>query len=377
MQQQAEIIDIVEDHSCPNQTDTYQDAFRQWRRKKNNHYAFRFTKNPKETAFSETAVHESATQAEQAVLHRFGVLVGMALLCYLVIENVLDKLLVLILQRREMNIELVFWGESILYGDEQLVFWIAAIVQVLKFVVPVLILALVLRLPVRVSVPLPVTKPLQLLYGIALTMLLSAGLGMFCVRQSAELDKYRLIAGAVGGEDHRLILYMLFTIFILPLIEVMLFHGCLFQAMRQFGDRFVILTTSILAALLMHDLLDSVRVGLIILTIGYFQVKTGSFVTAAILRIIHEIYMFALYYIESMGSVYSLEWWIIVLFPCLVGIAALICMLPQKKKHPDETENEGIHLSLWDQSSAFFTSMPMVAFTILCMLLLVVSAILD
>ena len=48
-----DIIDVVEEFRCPYQTERYQAAYREWRRKKSNRYAFRFTRNTKESAFSE------------------------------------------------------------------------------------------------------------------------------------------------------------------------------------------------------------------------------------------------------------------------------------------------------------------------------------
>ena len=369
------VIDVVEDFTCPYQTSSYQEAYRSWRRRKHNPYAFRFTKNPKETAFSEsqTAVGLPPAQAEQSVLNRLGRLVGYALIGYLVIENILDKLLVLLMQLLHLHIELVFSGESRLYGDEHLVFWLAFGIQFCKYLIPAVILQSILKLPLQVSVPLKVHKPQKLISGIALTMLISAGLGLLSIPMSADLEKYRLIAVA---DDYRMILYILMTIFILPLITELLLHGSMFQAMRQFGDIFALTATAILAAALTHNIFDAIRIGLVHLTISYYLIHTGSFWSAVCLRIVHEIYMFALFYLETMDNAGSLQWWTVLLIPCLLCAGTGIYILLHKKKQTAKPVQNMTYLNLSEKLEAFFTAMPMVAFLICSVLLLVITAML-
>ncbi|MBR7084910.1 MAG: hypothetical protein IKI37_07020 [Oscillospiraceae bacterium] len=369
------VIDVVEDFSCPYQTPAYGEAYRSWRRRKQNPYAFRFTKNPKETAFSEsqTAVGMPPAQAEQSVLNRLGRLVGYALICYLVTENILDKLLVILMQFLHLHIELVFSGESRLYGDQQLVFWLAFGIQFLKYFIPALILQFVLKMPLQVSVPLKMRKPQKLISGIALMMMMSAGLGLLSIPMSSELEKYRLITGA---DDYRMILYILMTIFILPIITELLLHGCMFQAMRQFGDIFAITVTTILAAALTHNLFDAVRIGLVHLTISYYLIHTGSFWSAVCLRVVHEIYMFVLFYLETMDNIGSKEWWIVILIPCVICAGTGIYILLNKKKQHVKPVQNMTYLNLTEKLEAFFTAMPMVSFLICSVLLLVITAML-
>lgn len=373
------IIDVVEEFSCPHQTDTYNTSFRMWRRQKKNRYAFRFMKNPKETAFSEnqSVVIDTPVQAAQTVLQRLGTLFGYVLVCALFIENVLDKVIVFLFEKIGFHIEIIYFGESHLFGEEWLVFGITACIYLLKFLVPAIIAAAVLHMPLRVSLPMPVTQPLQLLMGMLMMMMTSMGTGMFLISSSAEMEKYHLISSAVGGNDHRLILYVLFTVLIAPLAAELLLHGCLFQALRQFGDSFAIATITILSALLTHNLQDAVRLGIVTLIISYFLIKSGSFLTAAILHIVHEIYMFALFYIRTFGEVYSLQWWLLILLPCVLGTVAFIFLAVDRKQHPEKQIKQPVYLSILEQLTAFFTAMPMLIFSVACLLLLVATTILQ
>ncbi|MDE5565083.1 MAG: CPBP family intramembrane metalloprotease, partial [Oscillospiraceae bacterium] len=172
------------------------------------------------------------------------------------------------------------------------------------------------------------------------------------------------------------ILYVLFTVLIAPLSVELLLHGCLFQTLRQFGDSFAIATITILSALLTHNLQDAVRMCVVTLTISYFLIKSGSFLTAAILRVVHEIYMFALFYIRTFGEVYSLQWWLLILLPCVLGSVAAICLFVHRKQHPEKQTKSPVYLGIRDQITAFFTAMPMLIFSLTCLLLLVVTTIL-
>ncbi len=371
-----QMIDVVEAFSCPHQSEGYMDAYREWRRRKHNRYAFRFTKNLKESAFSENqaVVNGTPLHAEQNTLQRVGLLYGYLLIALLVIENLLDKLVVWLLGACGLHIEMMIWGESRLYGDEHLVFWLSFAINLLKYLVPAVIALVILRMPRRVSFPLRITCPQYLLTGMLLVMLMSVGMGMFLVSKSAEMEKYRLIDNAVSTSDQNTMFYVLLTVLILPVAFELLLHGCMFQLLRQFGDGFAILATTILAALMTHNLQDALRIGLLTLTISYFMIQSGSFLTAAVLHVVHEIYMFALYSIETFGEIYSLKWWSLVLIPVVLGLAAALYLVIRRIRYQAVDTFTPTYLSLYDQCSAFFISVPMMLMAVVCVLLMIMTA---
>ena len=151
----------------------------------------------------------------------------------------------------------------------------------------------------------------------------------------------------------------------------------MFQAMRQFGDMFAVITTAVLAVALTHNIWDTLRVGLVHLTISYYLIKTGSFWSVILIRIVHEIYMFALFCMETYEAVYSLEWWLMLLVPCILGSAVGISMILQRKKVHESMAENTTYLTMHEKLTAFFTTMPMVSFFICCVLLMVVTAMLT
>lgn len=373
------VIDVVEDFSCPYQTPAYREAFRSWRKKKQNPYAFRFTKNPKEASFSESqsAIGLSPAQTEQNILNRIGKLIGCAMICYLVAENILDKALVMLMHFLHLHVELVFFGESRLYGDERIVFWVTFSVQFIKYLIPALLLHFVLRLPAQVSLPVKVHQPARLVLGIGGMMLLSTGTGIFQTPLSADMEKYRIISGTEQSEVFRIILYLLMTIFVLPMITELFLHGCMFQTLRQFGDTFAVAATTVLAAAMTHNVPDAVRLGLVHLLISYCVIYTGSFLSAVVLRMVHEIYMFVLFYLESSSAPGSSEWLMLVLIPCIICICASVCLFLKQNKLKDKQFSNTTYLNLREKSEAFFTAMPMVAFLICSVLLLIITSMLT
>ncbi|MBR0483146.1 MAG: CPBP family intramembrane metalloprotease [Oscillospiraceae bacterium] len=373
------VIDVVEDFSCPYQSAAYQEAFRSWRRKKQNPYAFRFTKNPKEASFAESqsAVGLSPAKTEQSILNRLGKLIGCALIGYLVAENILDKAAVMLMHLLHLHIELVFFGESRLYGDERLVFWLTFGIQFVKYLIPALLLQFTLRMPVQVSLPMKIYKPARLVLGIGMVMLLSIGMGILQTPLSADMEKYRIIAGTDHSENGRMIFHLLLTILLLPMITELFLHGCMFQALRQFGDDFAVISTSVLAAALTHNLPDAIRIGLVHLLISYYLIYTGSFWSASVLRIVHEIYMFALFYMESSNNAPSLQWWTMVLIPCIICTVAGIYLFLKRNRSQDKPALNTTYLNLREKLEAFFTAMPMVAFLICSVLLLVITSMLS
>ncbi|MCR5718549.1 MAG: CPBP family intramembrane metalloprotease [Oscillospiraceae bacterium] len=372
------LLDVAEEFTALNQTDSYQTAYRHWRKREKNPYAFSFIKNPKESAFSENQAVVSSTpaQAEQSALRNLGILFGTAFLCYLLIENLLDKILVQAARMIGVQIETMYWGETHYYGDDLTVFLFSAALQILKLLIPILMIGLALQMPIWIAVPLPVKHTRQMLNSISLMMLLSVGLGSSMTSRSSELEKYRIISDAVGADDHWLILYIVFTVFIVPLFWELLFHGAMFQSLRQFGDTFAVIAVTSMATLLTHNLQDAVRLGLVTLSISFFMVRTGSFLTAVILRIIHEIYMFALFQIENYEMLFTLRWWIVILFPCLIGLLTIIVLTISEKGNEENVNPNKDYLSLADQFMIFSTTLPMLVTIIVCILLFVMTAML-
>ncbi|MBR2913618.1 MAG: CPBP family intramembrane metalloprotease [Oscillospiraceae bacterium] len=372
------IIDVVEDFQCPYQTDKYRDALRKWRRRDENRYAFRATRNPRESSFSDSVriTEPSPSKTEQEVLYRLGYLIGCAMVLYFTVENILDKVIVWLLNAMGMDIQMLFWGTN-LYGDERHVFLVVVLINALKYLIPLAVLQRFLRLPLAVSMPSYISSLKEFLLGVVLTMMLSVGCGLFSVTNSNELEKYKLICNAVGVDDTRMILYTLFTVLVMPILIELLLHGAMFQVLRQFGDSFAILAVTLLSAVIMHSLEDALRIAIMTMTFSYFVIRTGSFWTAVFLHIVHEIYMFTLFYIETFEDVFTLWWWIMMLLPCVIGILVGVYMLFHEPETERSDPKNTTFLKMSDKCITFFSSFPMIGTIVISIVLMLASALLS
>ncbi len=373
--QTEKMIDVAEDFRCENQSDTYHEAFKAWRRRPGNRYAYLFSKHPKEAEFSEnpTIQQPSRSKTEFTALTRLANLIGAALLVFCLTENLLDKVLIAILQLLGYRVDYVYL-EYTIAGDERAVFVINAVIGLLKYLLPLLVLLRALKMPARAGMPMTIRHPQRLLAGMALIMLLSAGLGTFLVPDSTELKKYQLLLESIDTADYTLLTYEIFLIFVLPVVSELFLHGGIFQALRQFGDSFAIGTITVVSMLLMHTPSDMLRVGLVTLIISYYMVQTGSVLTALLLHIIHEIYMFALYFLETQGTPYTLLWWTVLLLPCVIGAVALVQWI-MKKPNPDGSQEKRTVLEWSDKAAAFFSAKVMLTATIAALLLMMVVSV--
>ncbi len=366
------MIDVAEEFHCPHQADSYHEAYRAWRRLPDNPYAYAYTKHPKEAAFSEnpSVLPPSRAMVEKTVLQRISMLIASAMLLYYAAENILDKLLIAVLNAAGFRIDFVFL-EYTMFGDEQAGFLVVSIISFLKYGLPAVFLLWKLRMPAKVALPMKVRQPSQLLAGMALTMLLSAGLGTFLVPRSSELKKYEMLLDSVSSSDSFLFLYEVLTIFLLPIVIELFLHGVMFQVLRQFGDAFAIGITTAVSMMLMHTPSDILRVGIITLTISYYMVQTGSFSSAVVLHIIHEIYMFALYYLEAAELMPSLLWWLVILLPCVMGVVVLLHRAVAKPHH-DSHGVQSTCIDWTDRTAIFFSVKPMLLMMVLSILTIVV-----
>ena len=89
------IIDVVNDFDCSTQREEYNKKFKEWRRRKDNPYAFNFRENKKETVFNDSRGFEkrSQVQEEKYAIRKIMYVVGVAMIMYMAAEHILGKLL--------------------------------------------------------------------------------------------------------------------------------------------------------------------------------------------------------------------------------------------------------------------------------------------
>ena len=90
----SDTVDVIADSNYSNVSEAYNHAFRAWRNKEDNPYAFRCKKQKKEAVYIEgKGFHEPDPAAEERrSLIQITMVIGMAIFAYLLIENLLTAI---------------------------------------------------------------------------------------------------------------------------------------------------------------------------------------------------------------------------------------------------------------------------------------------
>lgn len=282
-----EIIDVISDFHYDSQNTQYNNDNRQWRKNTKAAYIYAYTGNPLENVYvdghglSKRTVHASETKALTSVSE----LLGIALLAYLICEVLIGSVLVWGLRKLGVNVHLDFLSFSM--GGSQ---WGVTIVRIcaalLKYSVAFLILQRCFRLPFRLRVPL---HPGGLPEYIAA---IGAAMGIAAVSTIIEVFTGHGAETARQIFDYKnaaaVITYAFFDIIFLSILSELLLRGFMMPVLRQFGDRFAVYATAIIAFLFPNH--AAVRFGefCIAMAAGYLLIKSGSLEKCILLRMIYS-----------------------------------------------------------------------------------------
>jgi membrane protease YdiL (CAAX protease family) len=160
------------------------------------------------------------------------------------------------------------------------------------------------------------------------------------------------------------LLYIL-SISVTPaLVEEFALRGVVMQPLRKFGDRFAIIISGAIFALLHGNATQALFAFIVGITIGYFVIATGSIWTGVAIHFANNFFSAVFSLISSKSeSVASDIYRIVLTSTFIIGIAAVIVFALDKKKvrlaAPDNDISTG------QKFSAYIFTAPMVAALIL------------
>ena len=108
------VINVIDEFDYSTQTDSYNELFKSWRRKKNNRFAFRFQANKNEKVYIDGKgfVASSAIDDEKEVLTRIFGVIGVAALLWMIFFHILNKLGLLLFSALGFNIHIDFFSRQ-------------------------------------------------------------------------------------------------------------------------------------------------------------------------------------------------------------------------------------------------------------------------
>ncbi|MGN1090585.1 MAG: type II CAAX prenyl endopeptidase Rce1 family protein, partial [Huintestinicola sp.] len=203
---------------------------------------------------------------------------------------------------------------------------------------PIIYIIKKLKMPIKLIAPVKISnKPLffesipmaMLIYGIGMVF---SGLSSFIVDLFGFQSDFSIW---IPNSKSALVLSTILYAFIIPIISEVIHRGLFMQILRQFGDGYALLLTSMIAALTtsggkyMFTFVYSI-------VIGYFAMRTGSILTAVAMRLVISNASYWLTYLKQTmpdNDRYLTISFIIAALFLLVGVSSIIVF---SKKHSNK-----------------------------------------
>jgi hypothetical protein len=298
------IVNVVDDFDYSTQEEIYHERFKRWRRNKDNPFAFNFTANKNEKVYidSKGFVDHSFADAEKESLSHIFYVIGIAALIWVFIEDVLGKVGIAGFAAFGFNIHTNFFNSSIYGGSIEIVAALIAI-SALKVAVPGIYAHYKLKLPKRVEFMGRLNSSLALIGAISMTLIVCTATSLPSAYSSESTEIYdyfqRIDADLYVWDQKEFLIYSIFDIIIMSIISEMFFRGAIFAALRQFGDPFAIIMTSLTAGLLTQDFRAMPAAMLISLVAAYGMVSSGTMFTAISVSIVYKMYNLTILILET------------------------------------------------------------------------------
>lgn len=378
---ESEIIDVVNEFDYSTQNDEYNKRFINWRRNKDNPYAYNFVRNQKESVYvdGQGFVNKSAADAESEVLGKILYVIGAALLVMMVIENVLGKTAVQILSMLGVNIHNSFVNSTIYGGCTEIVVFLIA-VTLIKLIVPLLIVHSKFRMPVRLKFPGQLNDSGELIGAIAVTLVFSAVMSIPSAYSNETKEIYSFFKAyhadfSVWGQSEFLV-YTIFDVIVVSIAVEALFRGEMFSALRQFGDVYAVVITSLISGLVTQDIYG-IPGGIIISAVAAVgALRSGTFFTAVFVRIIYKMYLLAMAIIEvdtSENMFFTRNFFILAAFITGVIVSGLIYFRKNRNRRRIFASG-GTYLSFGKKIVLACRTVPLAAAAVICLIAAVMSA---
>lgn len=251
--------------------------------------------------------------------------------------------------------------------DKMLIITISGMVS---FLVPIIMLMFVLKLPLSIVAPKSNISKTTFIYTIPLMMMFFV-MSFYCYSFSNDLFEL------IGLNNPSQIMFIpenmkffpsaiLYYLIILPIITEFLFSGIILQSLRQFGDEFAIIVTSIFSAIFVHNFFDSGYTFILSIVISYITIRTGSLFSAVFSRFI---FVSASFFIISFQKILSPEDFKIILswtlFLMILWGFLILKLLSDKHKSILNLRKHTSYCSIGKKYLCVFSSIAVLAFCVI------------
>lgn len=268
----------------------YNEMYRKWRIEHKKDYGFYFLDNSDELTYrdGEGFITESPRAAERSAFVEIHSLLA-KFLCIYTSLNLIIWVIKSILPAAGSSIPFFLDILRFVFSSEYLSVAADYLIKISVRILPLFYLLSKIKMPRKVFMPMKIyNKPLWKI---------AAPMAMLTFGIATILSNIQHTSAVLLGVDPTfsvwipqdrvcMLLSGLLTAVIVPMISEIVHHGIILQILKQFGDGYALIVTSIIAALTTgnyHTFLFSFTVMLII---GFFVVRSGSLLTGFVMRVI-------------------------------------------------------------------------------------------
>lgn len=301
--QKPDTVDVVADSNYNTVSEEYNQLFRTWRNDETNEYAFRCQKREKEATYVEGKGYHDIDPAveERNTMLRINVVLGMAMLYYLLIENLLTAVLMGVAQLMGLDVGYCY-SDGTVYGNQTAVLIILMLKTLLKYLVPLLIFRFSFRMPRRVAYRLKPEEPREIPASLAVTLVVFVVTNIWLLFSSANLLSLSTLGDAYYAVSYMRpayqAIYLIFELFMVSILKEVVFHGEMLHVLRQFGDWYAVILTAILTACATHSYVTLLMELTMSIVTGIAVLRSSSLLPSILDQLVYHVLLFTLFYLE-------------------------------------------------------------------------------
>lgn len=292
----------------PANSEEFNRTYREWRSNENNPFTFKGKRSRKlHTYVDGIGLQEKTAEKHEryALRNMCILLMGMIFACELA-ENVLILPVIVLLKTLGVDISYSF-HDSTAYGNQYAVLSVFVIEGILKLLLPAFLAWRMLKMPVKAACPLKAGRPWATFSALSTSCLGFALMSFIRILLPSNIFYANNMNMTYNISQYMntgcKTLFILFEVIAVPVMFELLFHGAVFQAMRQFGVSFAVFITALMNTAVMHNPFSAGLVFITSVIAGYGVWQSGSIVTGILVHIKARFLSYLLFWSMDLPSV--------------------------------------------------------------------------
>lgn len=373
------VIDVAKEHKYQNQNDEYYNEFLKWRTDASNPYGYKFVHDTREHAYidGEGYIDMKPAKAEKKALGKCCGLIGVTMLVMLLVD-VLGMFVIQYILGVKTGFNTYYSDYSTAEPFSPPVVYTAMAFRLLKYLIPIAIFGAFTKIPRKVALPSG-----KLNYRICgcgvIIMLVVMAIGRIAdylfTNMLHTINVDSVYSGYIRTQDNSsLAVYIVAQYLLIPILTEILFRGCFLQFFRQFGDLFAILITSFVNCMCGYDFVQFGYIFCVSLVLGLFTIRTGSLMSAIIMRLAAQFTTFAVNFVILTADYIPGK--IVETVACLVIFLCSIFIyigMTGKGEWNFNIEGDASALSMGEKIKSAMTSTPLTLWAMLAVAVTVLS----